>query len=241
MEDIYQWVRNLTCYLIFTNAMVNLLADSRYEKYLRFFSGIVLILLVIQPLTGSLRLEERLAYLFESFSFQQESADFEKRLWGMEEERLNRVIRSYETAVAMDVAAMARAEGYAPGEIRVEIGQETGTVEYGRVKAIRMELGPEEDPLAENASGELVWIDPVQIEPEEQENRQDFAVEQEAALPQDPDLRAKLNGFARKVAGYYGLTGAEVTVEWKDDKGEVDSDVAGGSAADAVVLSAGDR
>ena len=30
MEDIYQWVRNLTCYLIFTNAMVNLLADSRY-------------------------------------------------------------------------------------------------------------------------------------------------------------------------------------------------------------------
>ena len=123
----------------------------------------------------------------------------------------------------------------------VEIGQETGTVEYGRVKAIRMELGPEEDPLAENASGELVWIDPVQIEPEEQENRQDFAVEQEATLPQDPDLRAKLNGFARKVAGYYGLTGAEVTVEWKDDKGEVDSDVAGGSAADALVLSAGDR
>ena len=80
MEGIYRWVQNITYYMIFITAAANLLADSKYEKYLRFFGGIVLVLLVVQPLTGSLRLEERLTYLFQSFTFKQDSADFEKRL-----------------------------------------------------------------------------------------------------------------------------------------------------------------
>ena len=65
MEGIYRWVQNITYYMIFITAAANLLADSKYEKYLRFFGGIVLVLLVVQPLTGSLRLEERLTYLFQ--------------------------------------------------------------------------------------------------------------------------------------------------------------------------------
>ena len=174
MEVLYRWVQNIICYMIFTAVVLNLLSSSRYEKYLHFFAGIVLILLVIQPLTGGLRLDERLAYLFESFSFQQDSADFEKRLWGMEEERLERMVRSYQEAVSLDLAAMARSEGYEPGAIQVEIGMEAGREDYGRVTWIYMQLGPEKSEQTTEASG-VVQVDPIQVEwedegPEEKQN-----------------------------------------------------------------------
>lgn len=52
MTAVYEWVRNITYYMIFITVVGNLLADSKYEKYLRFFAGIILILLVLKPLTG---------------------------------------------------------------------------------------------------------------------------------------------------------------------------------------------
>lgn len=251
MEGIYRWVQNITYYMIFITAAANLLADSKYEKYLRFFGGIVLVLLVVQPLTGSLRLEERLTYLFQSFTFKQDSADFEKRLWGMEEERLIRVIDSYENAVRLDLEAMARAEGYEPFQIQVEIGKARNEDTYGRVIRIHMELGPgAEWKMGEN---ENVYdeklqekVEEIRIEPGEEirvETGKDMVMEESRsdygalAMPQDTQERVKLNAFIRKVAGYYGLKGKEVTVEWHDDENKVDTAAVGGSGADAPVSS----
>ena len=54
MESVYSWVKNIIYYMIFLSVVSNLLADSKYEKYIRFFAGMVLILLVVSPLTGKL-------------------------------------------------------------------------------------------------------------------------------------------------------------------------------------------
>ena len=47
MEAVYGWVKNIIYYMIFLSVVNNLLADSKYGKYIRFFSGMVLILLVV--------------------------------------------------------------------------------------------------------------------------------------------------------------------------------------------------
>ncbi|MEG0566781.1 MAG: stage III sporulation protein AF, partial [Hungatella sp.] len=99
MRVLYQWVANITFYFIFITVVSNLLPNKKYEKYCRLFMGMVLILLVIQPLTASLRLEDRLAYYFESITFQNESEDLKKELLGMETQRLQQMIAQYEEAV----------------------------------------------------------------------------------------------------------------------------------------------
>lgn len=223
MDGIYRWVQNITYYMIFMTAVSNLLVHSKYERYLRFFGGIVLILLVIQPLSGSLRLEERLAYLFESFTFKQDSSDFEKKLWGMEKERLNRVLQSYENAVCLDLEAMARAEGYEPEETWAEIEKDRSEDTYGQVIRIYMRLGPEEREGTTREKANEIRVVPgrkIQVETGKE--------------------TAKLNAFARKVAGYYGLKGTEVTVEWQNDENQVDSAAAGGNGADDSVLADGE-
>lgn len=60
MEGIYRWVSNIVYYLIFVTIITNLLPAGKYEKYLRLFAGCILILLVLQPLTGGLRLDEKI-------------------------------------------------------------------------------------------------------------------------------------------------------------------------------------
>ena len=109
MEAVYGWVKNIIYYMIFLSVVNNLLADSKYGKYIRFFSGMVLILLVVSPFTGGLHLDEQISSMFKSISFQNDTDDLKQDLWGMEERRLDQVIREYEQAVAADVEALARA------------------------------------------------------------------------------------------------------------------------------------
>lgn len=49
MEWISQWAGNLAVYFIFLSAVMNLLPGGEEKKYLRFFLGLLLILLVLKP------------------------------------------------------------------------------------------------------------------------------------------------------------------------------------------------
>ena len=36
-EELYLWIRNLAVFYIFFTAVLNLIPDQKYEKYVRFF------------------------------------------------------------------------------------------------------------------------------------------------------------------------------------------------------------
>ncbi|WP_320983724.1 stage III sporulation protein AF, partial [Enterocloster bolteae] len=136
MEAVYGWVKNIIYYMIFLSVVNNLLADSKYGKYIRFFSGMVLILLVVSPFTGGLHLDEQISSMFKSISFQNDTDDLKQDLWGMEERRLDQVIREYEQAVAADVEAMARAEGLECTGASVQIDGDRNSSRYGQIEGI---------------------------------------------------------------------------------------------------------
>ena len=50
LEEIYSWIQNISVYLIVTAAVMHAIPGKEYEKYVRFFSGLVLILLLFAPL-----------------------------------------------------------------------------------------------------------------------------------------------------------------------------------------------
>ncbi len=73
MKVVYQWISSILCFLIFITMVIALLPAKKYEKYIRFFTGMMLILLVISPLTKGLRQEDRIAYYFETITIKKES------------------------------------------------------------------------------------------------------------------------------------------------------------------------
>lgn len=162
MEAVYGWVKNIIYYMIFLSVVNNLLADSKYGKYIRFFSGMVLILLVVSPFTGGLHLDEQISSMFKSISFQNDTDDLKQDLWGMEERRLDQVIREYEQAVAADVEAMARAEGLECIGASVQIDGDRNSSRYGQIEGIGLVISGEKADT-EQGSWDYMGSRPVNV------------------------------------------------------------------------------
>lgn len=56
LDAAYEWIKNLAFYLVIMTAVLEVLPGDTYRKYIRFFTGLVMILLAVTPilkLTGS--------------------------------------------------------------------------------------------------------------------------------------------------------------------------------------------
>ena len=73
MKELYQWIQNLTGFFLFLSVAERLLPGKQYGKYLRLFSGMVLVFIVLHPFTEGLHLEDTIAGYYESFLFQEQA------------------------------------------------------------------------------------------------------------------------------------------------------------------------
>lgn len=213
MEELYGWARNITGYFLFLAVMDNLIPGKKYEKYIRLFTGMVAVLLILQPLTGRIRLEERLAYFYETLVFQYQSEDLKGDILGMEKQRMKQMVEQYEAMVATDVGEMAEQMGFEVRECRVKIGSEEGTSRFGRVERVQMEISlkREEETGEENESagmGEwsMAEIDPIVVGGETERGEE---VSQERQQGEENLAVGKLQ---REIVSYYDLEEAYVEI-----------------------------
>ena len=143
MEGLYEWIRNITYYLIFMTVVTNLLPDKKYEKYFRLFAGMVLILLVLKPFTGGLRLDDKLAYYFESISFQKEASELSSQLTDMEGVRLKSMVSQYEEAVENDLRTMVESSGFICRKAEAGIDGDEKKETFGHVVSVSLRLAPD--------------------------------------------------------------------------------------------------
>ena len=48
-DQVYGWLQNIAAYLVVVTAVMHAIPGKDYEKYIRFFSGLVLIVLLFMP------------------------------------------------------------------------------------------------------------------------------------------------------------------------------------------------
>ena len=65
LDFIYEWIQNIAFYLILITVLLHMLPDSDYKKYIRFFTGLILILLLITPVLKLLHIEDAAPWLGE--------------------------------------------------------------------------------------------------------------------------------------------------------------------------------
>lgn len=140
MESVYGWVRNIVYYLIFMTIITNLLPAGKYEKYLRLFAGCILILLVMQPMTGGLRLEEKIGAIFRAVSFENEAGELKGEMDEMEKKRLEHLISEYEKTAADELIRMAGEEGIEAVEASVVIEGDASSQDFGKVIKIALKV-----------------------------------------------------------------------------------------------------
>ena len=52
MVYIYQWMKNLSFYLVLLSVLLQMIPGEQYKKYVKFFAGMILIMMLLKPMTG---------------------------------------------------------------------------------------------------------------------------------------------------------------------------------------------
>lgn len=76
-EQIYDWIQNITVYLIVMSAVIHIIPGREYVKYVRFFSGIVLILLLFGPVLKLMGMEQTFMDIYSSQEYELEKQEIE--------------------------------------------------------------------------------------------------------------------------------------------------------------------
>ena len=233
-ELLLDWARNILFFMVFLSVISHLLADRSYEKYIRFFAGMVLILITISPLKGGLNFQEQAGILFEEFSDFWEKQQAGEVLADVDKNRMGMFFSEYKKETEKRIGEMVEAEGFVCGGAEVTLQERSESSDYGRVEKIRLHLKKEENVDGEQNERDTGGLDKVKSS-EKIEGRTDGESNVSVKV-EIPSVKAGLSGkkkeilgtgslqeqqLKRKVAQYYGLEEACVEIWWEDDQGEV--------------------
>lgn len=90
----YEWIRNIAFYMILTTVLLEALPACTYQKYIRFFTGLILVLLLMTPIWNLFGMARPLDSVFDSRAYEREVERMEEsmeRMRKVEEEYLEQV------------------------------------------------------------------------------------------------------------------------------------------------------
>ena len=85
MDIILNWVKPIIYFSIFITVMLQLLPGEKYTKYIRFFAGLLMIVLVIRPVLNLFEEGDFSEKIFDEAFYQEQTAEVELDLEEMEE------------------------------------------------------------------------------------------------------------------------------------------------------------
>lgn len=122
-EELYLWIRNLAVFYIFFTAVLNLIPDQKYEKYVRFFMGLLLIFMMSTPIFSILGKGSELTESFLN-NFSEENREKELR----EFQNIQKVYleKGYELELEQKIRETLEKRGIEVYKVKVNIeGEET--------------------------------------------------------------------------------------------------------------------
>lgn len=70
MDAILDWVKPIIYFSIFITILMQILPGDKYKKYIRFFAGLLMIVLVMNPILNLFRQDDISAQIFSEEFFQ---------------------------------------------------------------------------------------------------------------------------------------------------------------------------
>lgn len=67
---IYEWLKNLSGYMLLVTMVSNLLPSEDYRKYIRFFCGLILIVMLSMPLFQLFNIEKDFKEIYQSTEYE---------------------------------------------------------------------------------------------------------------------------------------------------------------------------
>lgn len=136
MERLIDWVRQITFFLIFMTLFYQLTPDKKYQRYIRFFASLVLVILTVNPLLALFNMEETLQFQQDVFAYPQEVEEFRLRAQQAQGQQFTDILEAYRQTVKDHLEVMAAQQGLYVRDSTVTLAAEE--TQFGQVTAVEM-------------------------------------------------------------------------------------------------------
>lgn len=139
MDSVFQWIKSIVFYMILLTAVTHLMPNNKYVRYVKIFSGMLMVIVVIRPVMGIFSFEQSFDETFENIMNSSENVWGQEGAWqgemSLQEIQDEGFYKEYERQVEIFVKNQAKALGLQVVSCNLKLGEK----EHGIVPE-RMEI-----------------------------------------------------------------------------------------------------
>ena len=75
---LYRWIENIAFYLVILTVAMQMVPNNNYKKYIQFFSGLILVLMLAGPILKIFGMEKEFMEFYENAEYQQKIEEIER-------------------------------------------------------------------------------------------------------------------------------------------------------------------
>lgn len=155
MDFLYDWVKNLAIFMILISLIQNLLPKSNYEKYVRLFTGMLAVLLVLQPFIKILGMQDSIDDLFSLDIYSQEMDAMKENFLQAGSGFEDSLISNYEEQIRKQILLLLKEEGIEKAQIEFYVCMDETDERYGSISRMEIYLGKEAERKEKNDFPEI--------------------------------------------------------------------------------------
>ena len=163
MESILSWVKQIVIFYIFSNFIIHVLPSGNYEKYIKFFIGLILIAVVISPLTGFFKLDTLFKDIYNSAISNDSISEMRMDLQYAEKSNYDSIVKPYKEDVIKNVEKIVTANYLFPVKTTVDFDMDSESKTFGQIKEINLQVSKK------YANDNKIIVDKVKIQAENSE------------------------------------------------------------------------
>lgn len=145
MAELFSWVKNIAYLTIFITVIVHILPDRKYEKYLRLYMGVLLILFILSPAAKLFHIEDTLENIFLRENLRLELSDTAYELELKEASQYEKIREQYEKELDASVLEYLDEKGYECLQADVIWNMDTGSESFGNVEGLSVIVSKKEE------------------------------------------------------------------------------------------------
>lgn len=130
-----EWIRNIALFLVFSEILLELVADTKYYKYAKWVVGMILLLQFIKPWSEKEIIWERFITSFSSFDYALGTDRVLEELYQVDGQMEEAVLEEYRKTISEQIDRLLRKSGLALSQAEISVAED-GTMTDLQVQAV---------------------------------------------------------------------------------------------------------
>ncbi|MBQ9885760.1 MAG: stage III sporulation protein AF [Lachnospiraceae bacterium] len=156
MSEIKDWAIGIIGFILIMSIVSHLVNGRKFFKYIRFFMGLILVLIVIKPVSSFFDLDKKLEDFLNSYGIELSINDLQSKLELSLDEFKDNYIESYKEAIRDKISDIVKNDGYDAVKIDADVNEDNASEDYGRIEGLKIYL----KAMADSAS---IKVDKIKI------------------------------------------------------------------------------